>query len=438
MKKITLLKSLFVALILSFFSFSALGAEKTIFVDFSKLAVGEQYAENEKHQIDDVLTIYTTQCHVNTQLRIYSSASHNGFVVSNQLPGVISKMTFNAGNKSDVLLIYGSTDGSAWTKMGSVSVKSDYADYEVSLSGNYTYFKLDVEGENQVRVKTMSVTYVVDDAVKTPLISAMDVDFATLDETNETKIVAVTGENLTEAITATLKTGTAFQLSSDLTAEGGDLTVKFIATAVGTYSDEITLTSGDVTKTIEVSAILVDTDGDGTKENPYTCADVRLLNNGKSGAYWVRGFILGCVNNGILATDIVKTNLALGATKDDENIVSVQLPQGGIRDALNLEDNKNLLAKEVIVYGDLSLYYGCAGVKNVTDYVIVEENGGTATSVDVTTISNIYTLNRTIVAEGEFEIFTITGQNVTGMNGSLADGVYVVRTATAATKVVVR
>ena len=68
----------------------------------------------------------------------------------------------------------------------------------------------------------------------------------------------------------------------------------------------------------------------------------------------------------------------------------------------------------------------------------VIKNDDPTTNVDVTTISNIYTLNRTIVAEGEFEIFTITGQNVTGMNGSLADGVYVVRTATAATKVVIR
>ena len=68
----------------------------------------------------------------------------------------------------------------------------------------------------------------------------------------------------------------------------------------------------------------------------------------------------------------------------------------------------------------------------------VIKNDGPTTNVDVTTISNIYTLNRTIIAEGEFEIYTITGQNVTGMNDNLENGVYVVRTANAAVKVVVK
>jgi hypothetical protein len=43
-----------------------------------------------------------------------------------------------------------------------------------------------------------------------------------------------------------------------------------------------------------------------------------------------------------------------------------------------------------------------------------------------------------VVAEGEFPIYTVTGQNVTDMNGNLANGVYVVRTANAVAKVVVR
>lgn len=68
----------------------------------------------------------------------------------------------------------------------------------------------------------------------------------------------------------------------------------------------------------------------------------------------------------------------------------------------------------------------------------VIKNDGPTTNVDVTTISNIYTLNSTIVAEGEFEIYTVTGQNVTGMNGNLENGVYVVRTANATVKVVVK
>ncbi len=163
MKKITLLKSLLVVMALSLFSFSVWGVEKTISFTFSDYTAGTQYAAGEEHKIDDVLTLYTTACHFTTQLRIYSSSTNNGYVVSNKLPGAITAMTFNAGNKADNLLIFGSNDGASWAQMGSVAVTSSYKDYSVTLSGNYTYFKLDVEGENQVRIASMSVTY--DDAI---------------------------------------------------------------------------------------------------------------------------------------------------------------------------------------------------------------------------------------------------------------------------------
>lgn len=468
-----------------------------------------------------------------------------------------------------------------------------------------------------------------------PTISASDIDFGTIFATDTTKTLTIVGSDLTENIIATLKTGTAFELSGDLTKDGGDLTVKFIATEEGTYSDEITLTSGETTKTIEVSATLVATEGNGTKENPYTCDDVKLLNNSlTTGKYWVKGYILGCIKDNKLQTSSFEqaSNIALGATADAEDYVPVQLSSGStVREALNLVDNANMAGALVKVYGTLESYFSKTGVKSVSDYEIIEsapeveataialdkttlaleqyreeklvatltpaeantqivwtssnaevatvENGlvkavgvgeatitatageltaacvvtvseatvltcakaaemaleatadnakieggqyvvsgyvteivtaysekynnisvwvadtkeggnvlqlyrakpvdgvipavgdsivaigyltkytkdntttpemaegcvcrvikndGPTTNVDVTTISNIYTLNRTIVAEGEFEIYTVTGQNVTGMNGNLENGVYVVRTANAAVKVVVK
>ena len=59
-------------------------------------------------------------------------------------------------------------------------------------------------------------------------------------------------------------------------------------------------------------------------------------------------------------------------------------------------------------------------------------------SVENAEVANIYTENGKIVAEGEFAIYTITGQNVTLMNGRLASGIYVVRTADATAKVFVK
>lgn len=60
------------------------------------------------------------------------------------------------------------------------------------------------------------------------------------------------------------------------------------------------------------------------------------------------------------------------------------------------------------------------------------------TNIDLVIINNIYTTDGTIVAEGDFQIFTVTGQNVTDMNGNLPHGVYVIKAENSVTKVVVK
>ena len=140
--------------------FAVQAEEVTKNVTFSNYAAGTQYAADEKHDLGDGLVIYTTECHFTTELRIYSSSSHNGYVVSDALPGTITKMTFNAGNKVDKLDIYGSNDGTIWNLVGQVSVTStSYKDYSFNFSGSYNRFKLDVNGANQIRIAKMSVTY---------------------------------------------------------------------------------------------------------------------------------------------------------------------------------------------------------------------------------------------------------------------------------------
>ena len=136
------------------------------FSSFSGTSV--QYAE-ETHDLGGGVTINIKDCNINDQLRIYSSSTHNGYVVSNQLPGAIKSMSFNVGYKSDDLLVYGSTDGDTWDQVGEVSVTStSYNDYTLSFGAtNYTYFKLDVKGANQIRVAKMSITYMSEGGVTT-------------------------------------------------------------------------------------------------------------------------------------------------------------------------------------------------------------------------------------------------------------------------------
>ena len=128
---------------------------------FSNYAAGTQYAENEQHKLDENVTLITTQCHFTSELRIYSSNDHNGYVVSNKLPGRIVSIGINAGNKVDKVLVDGSADGSTWANVGSIAVTStSYNDYTLDFrETNYTYFKLDVEGVNQVRLKSITITW---------------------------------------------------------------------------------------------------------------------------------------------------------------------------------------------------------------------------------------------------------------------------------------
>ena len=154
--------------ILFTFSLSAWGEKVTTTFNFSTISGSVQYA-NETHKLTDDLTINIVDCHINTQLRIYSSASNNGVVTSNQLPGPIKSMSFNMGYKKDNLLVYGSTDGSTWKQVGSIeTTTTSYKDYSIDFTENYTYFKLDVEGTNQIRIASMSVTYDNGEEPETP------------------------------------------------------------------------------------------------------------------------------------------------------------------------------------------------------------------------------------------------------------------------------
>ena len=184
--------------------FSVQAQEVTKSVTFSIYPAGTQYAANEKHDLGDGLVIYTTECHFTSELRIYSSSTHNGYVVSDALPGTITKMTFNAGNKVDNLNIYGSNDGATWTKVGQVNVTStSYKDYSFTFSGSYTRFKLDVEGANQVRLKSMSVTYERSEGGETPTpVDVAEPTFTPADGTTfETETLDVT-INVEEGLTA--------------------------------------------------------------------------------------------------------------------------------------------------------------------------------------------------------------------------------------------
>lgn len=212
-----------------------------------------------------------------------------------------------------------------------------------------------------------------------PAIMAEKIDFGLVASTVLPAVqnaeLAVTGANLTDAIAYSV-IGENVTVTGSLTAAGGTLNVALSANAEGEISDTIVLTSATTVAKVPVEAQIVKTDGDGSKENPFSVADVVKLNNGYGmEKYWVMGYIVGsAANGGALAAQDVASNIALGdAANQTEELVPVELPSGDIRTALNIVDHAENKGKLVKVHGQLISYFSWSGVKATDDYEFVTE-----------------------------------------------------------------
>ena len=206
-----------------------------------------------------------------------------------------------------------------------------------------------------------------------PAITASNIDLGLCPtmtgSVSKTVELAVAGANLSEAITYTQGTNTT--VSGTLTADGGTLSVTFAADAEGEYTDHFTLQSGSTSQEITVSANVVQTDGNGEQNTPFSVVDVIKLNNnyGAGAKFWVIGYIRGSAGNGgVLAADAA-SNIAIGSLPDNEsNLVPVELPSGDVRSALNVVDNPDNKGRIVKVHGQLVSYFVFAGVKATDNY----------------------------------------------------------------------
>ena len=221
-------------------------------------------------------------------------------------------------------------------------------------------------------IKSISITYQEASANEGMiLVDQTNIDFG---KVTKTKTITVTGQNLNSAINAELQDGLNFSVEGDLTNEGGVLTVNFTATENGKYNDVLLLTSDEVITEVTLSGEVLTLAGQGTKETPYTVADVIALALTDKTPAWVEGYIVGALNsnnsNALEATGTeVATNFVLADAADEtENYIPVALPSGDVRTALNLANNPENLGKKVAVYGTLETYFSKAGVKNVSAY----------------------------------------------------------------------
>lgn len=102
--------------------------------------------------------------------------------------------------------------------------------------------------------------------------------------------------------------------------------------------------------------------------------------SGKTGPAVIKGYIVGTVDGQVYESGCVFSQTATSMTNllladdaeetDHTNCIPVQLPSGAVRSALNLVENPGNYKKFVTLTGSLEKYFGVAGLKSVTKYVI--------------------------------------------------------------------
>lgn len=205
------------------------------------------------------------------------------------------------------------------------------------------------------------------------------------------------------------------------TTDGSDPTASSIE-----YTDAITIDTNMTIKAVAIkdgiaSSIISNTysilllDGDGSKENPFSVSDVKVLNNSLTGKQWVEGTIVGVYKNNKPTTEVGaadSTNLAIAFGTDT---IPVQLAANtAARKELNVVNN-NLIGAVVKILGDLVAYFSTPGVKNLTDFEIVSTPTALEETEQITTNPNAATKfveNGRIYIEHNGERYTLLGSVV--------------------------
>lgn len=175
------------------------------------------------------------------------------------------------------------------------------------------------------------------------------------------------------AVSISLEDGSYVQPLFTRTLEARQIQAVRISANIDGKSGGISL-QVDTSRTRLTENYVYGSSGAENMEHAYEISAAR--NHAGEKDVWVCGYIVGVATSSGKASftpPFTKdTNLVLGAkaaTVDTDYCLSVELPKGEIRAALNLVDNPELLGRKVYIRGDLvSAYYGIPGLKAPSDY----------------------------------------------------------------------
>lgn len=141
--------------------------------------------------------------------------------------------------------------------------------------------------------------------------------------------------------------------------------------------------SGDYSLSVSIDTARVWTNAEcvlGAEDSGHAATDALNVSDARNSAgrndVWVCGYIVGGDLTSASASFEPpfesRSNIIIGprsTTVDKNACLSVQLPSGEVREALNLVDNPSLLGKRVCIKGDIvNAYYGIPGMKNTDEY----------------------------------------------------------------------
>lgn len=206
----------------------------------------------------------------------------------------------------------------------------------------------------------------------------------------ETEVTSLEFSSIDDAVSAVFSTDTdgavTFSSSDESVAtvdEQGKITL--VGAGLCTIKAETAETAAFQASTASLDIKVLILQGDGTKENPYTIADVQLLydDTTPSEPVWITGYIVGCVNGALNkpawtadSENIVKTNFIISDNKDAESVdecIPMELAKGEIRDNNNLADHPENLGQQMKALGVITKYFSVCGIKSVTELIIGEE-----------------------------------------------------------------
>lgn len=243
----------------------------------------------------------------------------------------------------------------------------------------YTCFKLDVKGDQQIRIESMSVTYIKSDdseedeviTISAPIFTPVSTSYSTesLDVTIEAAEgceVYYTKDGTTPSyISPEEYVGTKGRIVTIYASEAQVTTLQAIAVdpATGKCSNVSSATYTNVTST-----------NTGSKSKPYTVAEVKAKSGELGKVIWVKGTICGVIdyndNNKLVTSNsniTVLTNIAIG---DESEYVAIKFADSNvskIKESLNLADYPYFLGKEILIEGKLSYFYNSLGVEITAD-----------------------------------------------------------------------